>query len=68
MRLGAFYLPGISPAAVASVQNPPANSGGEPLPGVYELEEIGGTAPRDYLPTFIALGIVALVLLNKRRA
>jgi hypothetical protein len=38
-----------------------------PLPGVYELPAIEGSAPRDYLPALIVAGIVAYALMDKRR-
>lgn len=43
------------------------NAATDPLPGTYALEAIEGSAPRDYLPALIALGIVGYVLMDKRR-
>ena len=44
----------------------PANPNA-PLPGVYELEEIEGSAQRNYLPALVALGIIGYILMDKRR-
>ncbi|MGE0294725.1 MAG: LysM peptidoglycan-binding domain-containing protein [Hyphomonadaceae bacterium] len=38
-----------------------------PLPGVYELPEISGSAKRDYLPALIALAVIGYVMMDKRR-
>lgn len=40
--------------------------GGAPLPGVFALPEISGSAPRDYLPAAIA-GLVLLYAFTNRK-
>lgn len=51
-----------------SITPPVTSDPNAPLPGVFALEEIGGSAPRNYIPALIAFGIAAYVLMDKRRA
>lgn len=62
VAVSAQRLPEVSITPPVVAANPNA-----PLPGVYELPEISGSAPRDYLPALIALGIAAYALMDKRR-
>lgn len=65
MRLGIIGLPaGALQAAQQVTRTAPA---GAPLPGVFELEEIGGSAPRDYLPAVVAGLLLLYAITDKRR-
>lgn len=77
-RLTIPNVPDLSEVAVTAqripaltIMNPLARQvNGEPLPGVYPLEEISGSAPRDYTPAIIAAAIALYFLMSdsKRRA
>lgn len=59
---------GVTARRVPELSITPPIANNAPLPGVYELPEISGEAPRDYIPALIALGVIGYVLMDKRRA